>query len=311
MSIDKADAPPPPPQPPPDYSVADAPVTDEGQPAPEDASSPSADTAAAGVDTAEGGEGETPDQPDGLAPVDVPVVDEGEPAPDLAGGKRTGQAGQAEQSAAREPAEAEESTDAAESQERADDVEATGASPPYADVSAQYPSDYVESTALVPDIDAPHVPPEGWFGDINAPGMDVPGRNNNCGECARAVQSNWAGDPATAAALADPLSEGEPVVRMTDWSGQSLQPASMDQVSDRLSDLGPGSSAVVLCSWDDEDDGMHWFNALNDRGTIKAVDSQSGKLENWPPSEHGLEFDESYMDGSWALYFDRNGNAIQ
>jgi hypothetical protein len=42
-----------------------------------------------------------------------------------------------------------------------------------------------------------------------------------------------------------------------------------------------------------------------------AVDAQSEKVENCPPSAHGLGFDQSDMNGSWALYFDQNGKAIR
>jgi hypothetical protein len=103
MSIDKADAPPPPPppQPPPDYSAADVPVTDQGQPAPDsappaadapvtdqgqpapDSAPPAADTADSSADTATGVGSSAFDAMGDIAPADVPVVDEGQGAPDL------------------------------------------------------------------------------------------------------------------------------------------------------------------------------------------------------------------------------------
>ncbi|MGZ7046622.1 MAG: toxin glutamine deamidase domain-containing protein, partial [Candidatus Aminicenantales bacterium] len=67
----------------------------------------------------------------------------------------------------------------------------------------------------------------------------------------------------------------------------------MSEVEQRPRDLGPGSSAVVGCDWEGSNDG-HWFNAVNDGGTIKAVDGQKGKAETWPPSVQGVGFKESW-----------------
>jgi hypothetical protein len=85
LSIDNTDAPPPPPPPPPppDYSAADQPVIDEGQAAPDDGSSPSADVGAARPDTPDVARRGTLDNLPDPAPADVPVVDEGQATPDL------------------------------------------------------------------------------------------------------------------------------------------------------------------------------------------------------------------------------------
>lgn len=179
----------------------------------------------------------------------------------------------------------------------------------YADVSARHPDSYVESEASPPSVEGPHASPETWAGDVNQPGMDAPGRDNNCAECARATQSTWAGEPATAAAMADP-NAGEPTARMTEFAGASPESASMDQVADRLTELGPGSSAIVGFDRGPGELG-HWFNAVNDGGTIKAVDGQSGLTEAWPPSEDGLGFDESEMTASDAIYFGPDGKVAK
>src|SRR5437588_8588267 len=52
------------------------------------------------------------------------------------------------------------------------------------DISQQYPSDYVRSDDSPPNVDGPHESPETWAGGIN-PDKDAPGRDSNCGECAR------------------------------------------------------------------------------------------------------------------------------
>jgi hypothetical protein len=179
------------------------------------------------------------------------------------------------------------------------------------DVSQKYPSDYTPSSEAPPHVDRPHQSPESWAGDIN-PEKQADGRDNNCGECARAVQNTWNGEPSVAAAMSDKDAAGEPRQRMSDWAGAEPQPESMSQVEQHLRDLGPGSSAIVGAYWNGG--GGHWFNAVNDRGMVKAVDGQSGKVESWPPSdsdESSLGFDESNMRSSMAIYFDGNGRVVK
>jgi hypothetical protein len=172
------------------------------------------------------------------------------------------------------------------------------------DIAARYPADYIPSSDSPPRVEGPHDQPEGWIDGIN-PGRDAPGRDNNCGECSRAVITTWDGKPAVAAAMSDPNVGGEPIGRMTEWAGQSPAMASMSEIQQRLADLGPGSSAVVGCDWNHG--GGHWFNAVNDGGIVKAADGQSGAVETWPPSAHGLGFDETDMLYSDAIFFTADG----
>jgi hypothetical protein len=178
----------------------------------------------------------------------------------------------------------------------------------YTDVSAKYPADYIESTAKLPEIKAAHDSPENWIGSVNQPGMQAPGRNNNCAECARAVQSTWAGEPGNAAAMA-PRKAGEPPARMTEFTGVASKSATMEQISDKLTQLGPGSSAIV--GFDRTLGTGHWFNAVNDKGTIKAVDGQSGRVGTWPPSRQGVRFDKTDMAASDAIFFGPDGKVIK
>jgi collagen type III alpha len=176
------------------------------------------------------------------------------------------------------------------------------------DMAARYPADYVPSPDPPPHVDRPHEHPESWSAGIN-PGRDSPGRDNNCGECSRAVDSTWSGHPTAAAAMSDPDAPGEPISRMTDWASAAPASASLSEVGHRLDTLGPGSSAIVGCDW--KYGGGHWFNAVNDGGSVKAIDGQSGKVENWPPSSPGLGFDESDMRYSDAILFTPDGKAAQ
>jgi Papain fold toxin 1, glutamine deamidase len=62
------------------------------------------------------------------------------------------------------------------------------------------------------------------------------------------------------------------------------------------------------CDW--AGGGGHWFNAVNDAGTILAVDGQRNRAESWPPSYRGVRFEETEMRCSDALYFDPGGKAV-
>lgn len=78
------------------------------------------------------------------------------------------------------------------------------------DVAARYPADYTPAHGPPPRVDGPHEPPGRWADGIN-PDRRAPGRDNNCGECSRAVDSTWNGTPAAAAAMTDRDARGEPV----------------------------------------------------------------------------------------------------
>ncbi len=256
---------------------------------------------------------EVPDAPDRIQEperggVDSRVADLPQPEASaelrsaLADGPDTTQAG---------PVEAEPTQGSDASQVRAGDGDApAGTDTPAVgrpDVAALYPADYVPSSDPPAAVEAPHESPEAWAADVNQD-RDAAGRDNNCGECARAVDDTWNGDPAAAAAMSDPDSSGEPVARMTDWAGQAPTPASMSDIQQRLDDLGPGSSAVVGCDWNDG--GGHWFNAVNDEGSVTAVDGQTGLVEDWPPSKGGLGYDEGRMRNSDAIFFTADGKVV-
>jgi hypothetical protein len=137
----------------------------------------------------------------------------------------------------------------------------------------------------------------------------LPGRDNNCGECARAVYSTWYGKSATAAAMADPDSGGEPADRMAEWAGYEPVPGTMSDIGRRLMELGPGSSAIVGCDWKDVRGG-HWFNAVNDAGTVLAVDGQRNRVGSWPPTVREVRIAESMMRFSDAIFFGPDGKVV-
>jgi hypothetical protein len=172
----------------------------------------------------------------------------------------------------------------------------------------RYLARYTPSADPPPRFEGPSEHPARWLADIY-PGRERHERPNNCGECARAVDNTWHGLPAAAAELANRRVGGERLAVMNEWAGQSPEPASMAAIGQRLRELGPGSSAVV--GFDREDAPGHWFNAVNHEGTVLAVDGQSARFEEWPPSEDGLGFDESGMSYSDAIYFTADGKVAR
>lgn len=146
-------------------------------------------------------------------------------------------------------------------------------------------------------------PPEGWAHLVNGTGIDSPGRDNNCVDCARSVESTWRGSPTMSAAMADFNADGTSASRVTEWSRGSFVKASYGDVERRLNDLGDGSSAILVSSWSGGRGG-HAYNAVNDRGAVKFIDGQSATVSGWPPSS----WSESQTAATWAVFFDRQGN---
>jgi hypothetical protein len=199
--------------------------------------------------------------------------------------------------------------DSLRGEQRQSDKPSEEGRPGHPDIHDRYPADYKsDQDASPPRIDGPHESPEEWLDAIN-PGKADARRSANCGDCSPSVDSTWHGYPAVAAAIDYPRLEGELSSRMTEWAGERPSPASMADIEQRLSELGPGSSAVVGCDW--RTGGGHWFNAVNDGSTVKAVDGQSGKVEAWPPTRKGLGYDESRMWHSDAIYFTPDGKVVR
>ena len=175
-------------------------------------------------------------------------------------------------------------------------------------MAERYPGRYARPPDPPPRVDGPGEHPGQWVGDIY-PGRDRRERPNNCGECARAVDTTWHGTPTTAAELVNRRVGGERPAVMSEWAGRSPEQASMAEIGRRLLELGPGSSAVV--GFDRADAPGHWFNAVNYEGTVLAVDGQGARFQDWPPSRDGLGFDESEMSYSDAIYFTADGKVVR
>jgi hypothetical protein len=173
-------------------------------------------------------------------------------------------------------------------------------------VAAKYPADYVRAAHAPPRVDCPHESPWSWLRSVNA-NEALPGRDNNCGECTRAVHATWHGRPAVAAALADRGSAGEPAGRMAEWAGRRPVPATMAETGQRLEQLGPGISAVVGC----DGKGGGGGHRFNDAGSVPAVDGQRNRVGPWPPTVRDLRFDESRMELSDAIFYGPDGKVVR
>jgi Papain fold toxin 1, glutamine deamidase len=193
--------------------------------------------------------------------------------------------------------------------ERTERPQAPADSGRVADVAANYPADYARPVHPPPRVDGPHQSPRSWLRAVNADEAQ-PGRDNNCGECTRAVHDTWHGRPVAAAALADRDSAGEPAGRMAEWAGRRPVRATMAEIGQRLEQLGPGGSAVVGCDWKGGVGG-HWFNAVNDAGRVLAVDGQRNRVGPWPPTVRDLRFDESRMQWSDAIFYGPDGKVVR
>jgi len=134
----------------------------------------------------------------------------------------------------------------------------------------KYSADYVPATHEPPHVDGPHEPPEKWVRDINLD-ADLPGRRNNCGECSSGVL-----DMAWGAKV-----RGGP-------SGRSFF---------RRADAADVNAG-------------HWFNAVNDGGTLKTVEGQRNRVGSWPPVYRVVGFDESMMRFSDAIFYNPNGKIV-
>lgn len=188
-----------------------------------------------------------------------------------------------------------------------DDQAADGTAAKRPDMAERYPDRYARPADPPPQVEGPGEHPARWVEGIY-PGRDRHERPSNCGECARAADSTWHGVPVTAAEPTGWRSAGERPAVMREWAGRPAEQASMSEIGLRLRELGPGSSAVV--GFDRKDGPGHWFNAVNHQGAILAVDGQSARFEDWPPSRDGLGFDESQMTYSDAIYFTPDGKVV-
>ncbi len=156
---------------------------------------------------------------------------------------------------------------------------------------------------IVSHREAPFESPETWVRDLNGGGPGcAPGRRVNCIDTTRAAEANWRGQDAVAAPLGQPERGGTTAQRLEDWSGGHLGPTTSPGIERRLQELGPGSSAMIVTTWDSS--GAHAFNAVNDGGVVKWVDAQAGSTSRWPPPY------ASHFDQLHAIFINAEGRPV-
>jgi hypothetical protein len=109
----------------------------------------------------------------------------------------------------------------------------------------------------------------GSIREVN-PGYPMPGRVNNCINCAVATDARLSGGKAVALP-----GEAGPIGKLEDMYGGRFQPvASPDALAQQLQAAGPGARGIVFGQ---RLHGVgHVFNAINQRGTVRFLDGQVG-----------------------------------
>jgi hypothetical protein len=175
-------------------------------------------------------------------------------------------------------------------------------------VDRAYPGLYDRSDCRQPREIERFSSPEEWVADRNPGGLGAKGRAVNCGDCARASELTWRGIDTQAGALANPKAGGENTAVMDHWSPGDRVASDFDDIRERLEALGPGSSALVAVWWGETEG--HWFNAVNDQGSIRAVDGQSGLSAEWPPTPANLDLPIDRITDVEAIFVSPEGRHL-
>lgn len=153
---------------------------------------------------------------------------------------------------------------------------------------AEQEDEFLEPMDTLSRPTEPFGPPEEIVDQVNPDYEYADAYQSNCADCARCFERGWRGHVEVAAGRAyepDPVRvgyrvDGEPTETTEEWAGRPMtdlaQPGDLRSALDRG---GPGSSAVVHTWYRDEGKaGGHAYNVVNDRGTIRTVDAQSGEV---------------------------------
>ncbi|WP_237165069.1 alpha/beta hydrolase, partial [Mycolicibacterium peregrinum] len=98
---------------------------------------------------------------------------------------------------------------------------------------------------------------------------------------------------------------GVPARSLFEAVGSRADFATYAEVSERLVQLGPGSSAVLTSRWAGVRQGGHAYLAVNDGGEIYLVDQRTGQRSGWPP-----HWGQTAVDRTAVGYLDEHGNAV-
>lgn len=107
------------------------------------------------------------------------------------------------------------------------------------------------------------------------PGYPEPGRTHNCVNCSVATDATLAGNPASA--LPVNHQNGIPLTVLEKQYGNKFKyVSSSENIMQQMADAGSGSRGIVFGSYGPGQPG-HVFNIVNQNGTIRFLDGQTGK----------------------------------
>jgi hypothetical protein len=100
----------------------------------------------------------------------------------------------------------------------------------------------------------------------------------NCVNCATATDAMLAGRPASALPTAS--TRGTRLTVLEDTFNGKFVPMTRQGITDNLIKAGPGARGIIFGNRGVGKDG-HVFNGVNQKGTVRFLDGQSGKPANW------------------------------
>lgn len=124
-----------------------------------------------------------------------------------------------------------------------------------------------------------------WLPLLN-PDDGTPGRTNNCIQSVRAFLDTITGNAHEAPPHSDPTSPGTSLSDLEASVGSHTSEATFTDVAAHLREMPDGSMAVVATTFHHENGqpaAGHAYLAINDGGTIRFVDPQTGRIGGWPP----------------------------
>ena len=118
-------------------------------------------------------------------------------------------------------------------------------------------------------------PTAGSIREVN-PGYPEPGRTHNCVNCAVATDATLAGNPASALPINSTAGVSLTVLERQ-FGNRFVNISTPDAIAQKMLDAGNGARGIIYGSYGPDQPG-HVFNVVNQNGTIRFLDGQTGKV---------------------------------
>ncbi len=156
-----------------------------------------------------------------------------------------------------------------------------------------------------------------WVDVVNDGGRETDiQRSNNCLDCSLSLISTWHGEPTVSAPMFPSYQDfrldirtGEAggMERAERWLGNDFVSKGsgdhgLNEIERQLAEGGHGSSAVIVTSW--RRGGTHAWNAVNHRGDIAWIDTQTSKVDTAPVHR------SPEITWVWGIVMDREGKRL-